>query len=387
MKPQPEQPPTGRGGGSQSSAAEEMPVAAAVGNSALVVNFIAEGAADESTEGGCDAGSAVTSVSIATALGLGSEFSPVPAVATWRVRNRYFTADIALRFIDASTNPAGALEAATAALSEQSTAPGGKAATRCGAVILLLDSEMGSSPAASALLKEWSDLLANFAYPSGCTGPEMLVLCVNQTPYTDAIEWCAEHGYELVRPPSSSGGDAGGSAEDSDGVGDSDGAADGGRGADKEGVLRLVEALQQNVWGTVRMHEQAAPSPAPQSDTACGAAKTNTGGSDDAALTSAPLMPRSPPSQLPSAEFAAALAKEASGGGGEGQMPDMEKMFQEVNRFKASSSSMSREQRHTAAEQIAMAWGLAEMDGESDDSGDEEDRAALEAFLSDRTAF
>ena len=361
MKPQPEQPPvTGRGGGSQSRTAEEIPAAEAVGNSALIVNFIAEDETDESEEGGSDGGSAVTSASIATALGLGSEFSAVPAVATWRVRNRYFTADIALRFIDASTNAAQALEAASAALSEQAQTQtqGSKAVSRCGAVILLLSSEMGRSPAASASLKEWSDLLATFTYPEGCTGPEMLALCVNQPPYTDAIEWCAEHGYELVRPSRSSGGEEDGSAEDSEGAGDSDGAVDGGRGADKEGVWRLVEALQQNVWGTVRMHEQAAPSPAPQSDTAETTAKTSGGSTSDAAVALETLLSGGGDGDADGGNAGGG----DSGGAKQAQMPDMEKMFQEVNSFKASSSSMSREQRHAAAEQIAMAWGLAEMD-------------------------
>ena len=109
-------------------------------------------------------------------------------------------------------------------------------------------------------------------------------------------------------------------------------------------MSRLIEALQQNVWSSVRMHESAstaAPAAAAQEQAADSAAE---GG---------------------------AAEHDASGGGGppagaDGG-PDLDAMFREVSRFKASAGSMSREERHRAAESIAMSWGLGDVDGDSDD--------------------
>ena len=59
----------------------------------------------------------------------------------------------------------------------------------------------------------------------------------------------------------------------------------------------------------------------------------------------------------------------------------MEEMFREVSSFKAASSTMSREQRHAAAERIALNWGLlGGLDGDDSIDSAEED-AELEKFL------
>jgi hypothetical protein len=425
MKPQPEQVVAPAAAARCSADAGELEPRAPAGNSALIVSFVRETGEDgdddhASGQAGTESegSSVISSASIAAALGLGSEYGSVPAVATWRVRNRYFSADIALRFIDAAaSNHAGALDAARTALAEQSPAQSNgssKAGTvpRCGAVVLILSEEMGKAPAGSALLAEWSDLIAKFPYPDGSTGPEMLALCVNSdaAPYAPAIEWCADHGYELIRPPAANVQDEQEAAQlqDSSGSSGQDGeAAAGGSyfdrgGADKEGVYRLVEALQQNVWRTVRMHEQAGPSPAPQSDSADADSEEAASSSSSSSSSSAGAVDTTPvggggQGAVELEELlllsGAAEGKDGSGGGGGGggssqqAMPDMEEMFREVSRFKASSSSMSREQRHAAAERIALSWGLGGLDGDGDDSDDSEgamdDRAELEKFLSE----
>jgi len=196
MKPRsPSGAAAGSGGGSGPGAR--------AGNSALIVNFLPEA---EAVEG---AGAPITRANICAALGLGSAS---PAVATWRVHNRYFSADVGLRFLDACSEPAAALDAARVALGER-TASG---AARCGAVVLLASRAMGTSPEGSALLAEWAAAVAS----ASAGVPELLTLCTNGPPpreeaegggqsqqeaqssgwYQEAVMWCSEHGYELVRP-------------------------------------------------------------------------------------------------------------------------------------------------------------------------------------------
>mgnify|MGYP007125039995 CR=1 FL=1 len=396
MKPQPEH-------AGQSRAREtQQDVSTPAGNSALVVNFAPtpqdiddDDGADNSVSRGLsvveDSG-AISNASIAAALGLGGEFGSVPAMATWRVHNRYFTADVTMCFVDAARHPDASLAAARAALAEQSPLQAARATSsvlessatvsRCGAVILILSKEMGQNPGASTQLAEWSDLITHFPYPDGCSGPEMLALCVNQdaAPYAQAIEWCVDHGYELIRPPAIGQHEQGceDSSCDSQEVGVEEGLS---RSTDKEGVWRLVEALKQNVWGTVRMHEQAEPMPRPQSDripddSPADSAIKSGGGADGSGLTH----------QLEELLLSGTVdevASSTSGGSSQQTLPDMEEMFRDVSSFKAASFNMSREQRHAAAERIALNWGLlGKLDGgENSDSGEE--AAELEKFLDD----
>lgn len=393
MKPQPELDQHSATTTIRESPVQEKESCAPAGNSALVVNFVpaSQCLGDEDEDEDVEASSTISTASIAAALGLGSEYGSVPAVATWRVHNRYFTADVAIRFVDAASQPAAALEAARATLGEQSplqvsrTTDSARTTTasvsRCGAVILILSKEMGKKPATSAQLAEWSDLIAKFPYPDGCTGPEMLALCVNRdaAPYAPAIEWCVDHGYELVRPPVNVQQDQG--CDDSSCEGQAFRAEDGyGRSIEKEGVWRLVEALKQNVWGTVRMHEQAAPAPRPHSDmgpsdTPAASAIT---GSDSAGGSEAAA-------QLQELVLSGTAGEGMSNtsGGSNKPMASMEEMFREVSSFKAASSTMSREQRHAAAERIALNWGLlGGLDGDDTIDSAEED-AELERFLGD----
>lgn len=369
------------------------------GNSALVVSFVPalqdmDDANDDddidaalSGLSGTETSGAINSASIATALGLGSEYGSVPAMATWRVHNRYFTADVGLRFLDAAAQPSAALEAARATLAEQSPLQTGRSTdssaspstvSRCGAVMLILSTEMAKNPVASAQLTEWSDLIAR--YPDGCSGPEMLALCVNKdaAPYAPAIEWCVDHGYELIRPPTSIQQEEG--CEDSSGDGQQFGTGeDCSRSIEKEGVWRLVEALKQNVWGTVRMHEQAGPAPKPQGD-APAASAVKSGGSEDGSGMVAQLEER-----LLSGKADDDVSDVSRSGGSNTKqtMASMEEMFREVSNFKAGSSTMSRDQRHAAAERIALNWGLlGELDGDGSSESAEED-AELEKFLGD----
>ena len=402
MKPQPEHDSGPATATTREAPAGEKEACKPAGNSALIVNFVAvppdtDGGDDDDDAGSVETslaveGGTISTASIAAALGLGSEYGSVPAVATWRVHNRYFTADVAMRFVDAAAQPSAALAAAREVLAEQSSSQAGRATgsapfssttvSRCGAVILILSEEMGKNPAASALLAEWSDLIAQFPYADGCSGPEMLALCVNEdaAPYAPAIEWCADHGFELVRPPAILQQEHGcedsscGSSEFGDGQTLS-------RSTDKEGVWRLVEALKQNVWGTGRMHEQAAPAPRPQSDRspsdAPAASSVKSGGSADA-TGEAPQLEDLLLSGTADDEDMSA----AGGGSSQQAMASMEEMFREVSSFKAASSNMSREQRHAAAERIALNWGLlGKLDGDEYDSDDE--AAELEKFLGD----
>eukprot|EP01043_Picozoa_sp_COSAG02_P007048 COSAG02_NODE_207_length_29119_cov_41.071365_13_plen_699_part_00 len=401
MKPRPELDDGPATSTTREAPAGEKEACTPAGNSALVVSFVAALPDIDDVDGNDDttstepsmaaASGTISSASIAAALGLGSEYGSVPAMATWRVHNRYFTADVAMCFVDAAAQPAAALAAARDALAEQSPSQAGRATgsalassamvSRCGAVILILSEEMGKNPAASALLSEWSDLIAQFPYQDGCNGPEMLALCVNvdAAPYAPAIEWCADHGFELVRPPANlqqehSCADSSCGSQD---FGDEEGLS---RSTDKEGVWRLVEALKQNVWGTVRMHEQAAPAPRPQSDGSSSDAPTassiNSGGSADANGVAPQL------EHLLLSSTADDEASAAGGGSSQQTMASMEEMFREVSSFKAASSNMSREQRHAAAERIAMSFGLlGELDGDEYDSADE--AVELEKFLGD----
>ena len=401
MKPQPEL--------AEESTTRETGLEASTpaGNSALVVNFTltpqdidedvdvddADGAEITVSSGlsVLEESGAVSSASIAAALGLGSEFGSVPAMATWRVHNRYFMADVEMRFVDAARHPDAALAAARAALAEQSPLQAPRATgsvracsatvSRCGAVILIVGKEMAQNPAASTQLAEWADLITQFPYPDGCSGPEMLALCVSQdaAPYTQAIEWCVDHGYELIRPPAIGQHEQGceDSSCDSQMVGVEEGLS---RSTDKEGVWRLVEALKQNVWGTVRMHEQAAPMPRPQSDRTPGdspAVAIKSGDSADGSGLTHQL------EELLLSGMVDEVGSGTSGGSSQQTLRGMEEMFREVSSFKAASSNMSREQRHAAAERIALNWGLlGQLDG-ADNSDSGEEAAELEKFLAD----